>query len=78
MASRILVFCRWSAGSTGWHIYSKVSRETPVHRYLEVVETNSVVVEISKLFLVGEQICDKLVNVNQMSADLEGSVVVVA
>ena len=49
-----------------------------MHRYLEVVETNSVVVEISKLFLVGEQICDELVNVNQMSADLEGSVVVVA
>ena len=46
-----------------------------MHCYLEGSETNSVVVEIPKLFLAGEQICDELVNVNKMPTKLEGSVV---
>ena len=33
---------------------------------LEVAEANSVVVEIPKLVLAGEQVRDKLVNVNKM------------
>ena len=41
---------------------------------LEVAETNSVVVEIPKLFLAGEQVRDELVNVNKMPTNLEGSV----
>ena len=43
--------------------------------YLEVAETNSEVVEISKLFLAGKQVRDKLVNVNKMPTNLEGYVV---
>jgi len=42
-----------------------------VHCYLEVAETNSVVVEIPKLFLAGEQVRDELVNVNKMPTNLE-------
>ena len=42
---------------------------------LEVAETNSVVVKIPKLFLVGEQVRDELVNVNKMPTNLEGGVV---
>ena len=45
-----------------------------MHCYLEVAETNSVVVEIPKL-LAGEQICDELISVNKMPTNLEGSVV---
>ena len=44
-------------------------------QYLEVAETDSVVVEIPKLFLAGEQVRDELVNVNKMQTSLEGSVV---
>ena len=40
----------------------------PVHCYLEVAETNSVVVEISRSFLDGEQVRDKHVNVNKIPA----------
>jgi len=46
-----------------------------VHCYLEVAETNSVVVEIPKLLLAGEQVRNKLANVNKMPTNLEGSVV---
>jgi len=46
-----------------------------VHCYLEVAETNSVVVEIPKIFLAGEQVRVELVNVNKMPTNLEGSVV---
>ena len=47
-----------------------------MHCYLEVAETNYVVMEIPKLFLAGEQVCGELVNVNKMPADrVEGSVV---
>ncbi len=46
-----------------------------MHCYLEVAETNSVVVEIPKLFLAGEQVRDEQVNVNKMPINLEGSVV---
>ena len=42
---------------------------------LEVAETNSVVVEIPKLVLAGEQVRDVLVNVNKMPTNLEGGVV---
>ena len=42
---------------------------------LEVAETNSVVVKIPKLFLVSEQVCQELVNVNKMPTNLEGGVV---
>ena len=42
---------------------------------LEAAETNSVVVKIPKLFLVGEQVRDELVNVNKMPTNLEGGVV---
>ena len=42
---------------------------------LEVAETNSVVVEILKLVLAGNQVRDKLVNVNKMPTNLEGGVV---
>ena len=52
-----------------------LSVSDPVHCYLEVAETNSVVVEIPKLFLAGEQICDERVNVNKMPTNLEGSVI---
>ena len=54
---------------------SFLSTSDPVHCYLEVAETNSVVVEIPKLFLAGEQNHDELVNVNKMPTNLEGSVV---
>ena len=46
-----------------------------MHCYLEVAETDSVVVEMPKLFLAGEQIGDERVNVNKMSTNLEGSVI---
>ena len=46
-----------------------------MHCYLEVAETNSVVVKIPKLFLAGEQIGDERVNVNKMPTNLEGSVI---
>ena len=46
-----------------------------MHCYLEVAETNSVVVEIIKLFLAGSQVRDKLVNVNRMPTNLKDSVV---
>jgi len=46
-----------------------------VHYYSEVAETNSVVVEIPKLFLAGEQIGDERVNVNKMPTNLEGNVI---
>ena len=52
-----------------------LSTSDPVHCYLEVAETNSVVVEILKLFLAGEQIGDERVNVNKMPTNLEGSVI---
>ena len=42
---------------------------------LEVAETNSVVVEISKLVLTGEQVRDELATVNKMPTNLEGGVV---
>ena len=42
---------------------------------LEVAETNSVVVEILKLVLAGDQVRDELVNVNKMPTNLEGGVV---
>ena len=41
----------------------------------EVAETNSVVVEILKLVLAGDQVLDELVNVNKMPRNLEGGVV---
>ena len=40
---------------------------------LEVAETNSIVVEILKLVLAGDQVRD--VNVNKMPTNLEGGVV---
>lgn len=43
--------------------------------YVEVAETNSVVVEIPKLFLAGKQVCDELININKILTNLEGSVV---
>jgi len=43
--------------------------------YLEVAETNSVVVEIPKLFLTGQQIGDECLNVNKKLTNLEGSVI---
>ena len=46
-----------------------------MHCYLEVAETNSVVMEIPKLFLAGEQIGDERVNVNKMPTNFEGSVI---
>ena len=46
-----------------------------MHCYLEVAETDSVVVEIPKLFLASEQVRDELVNVDKMPTNLEGSVV---
>ena len=46
-----------------------------MHCYLEVAETNSVVVEIPKLFLASEQIGNERVNVNKMPTNLEGSVI---
>ena len=46
-----------------------------MHCYLEVAETNSVVMEISKLSLARRQVYDKLVNVNKMLTNLEGSIV---
>ena len=42
---------------------------------LEVAETNSVVVEILKLVLAGDQVRDEFVNVNKMPTNLEGGVV---
>ena len=42
---------------------------------LEAAETSSVVVEILKLVLAGNQVRDKLVNVNKMPTNLEGGVV---
>ena len=42
---------------------------------LEVAETNSVVVKIPKLFLVSEQVCQELVNVNKMPTNLKADVV---
>lgn len=53
---------------------SFLSTSDPVHCYLEVAETNSVVVEKPKLFLAGEQVGDGLVNVNKMPRNLEGGV----
>ena len=46
-----------------------------MHCYLEVAEANSVVVEILKPLLAGEQIGDECVNVNKMPTNLEGSVI---
>ena len=46
-----------------------------MHCYLEVAETNSVVVEISKLFLADNQVRDELLNVNKMPKKFKGSVV---
>ena len=46
-----------------------------MHCYLEVAETSSVVVEIPKFFLAGEQVRDELVKVNKMPTNLEGSVI---
>ena len=46
-----------------------------VYCYLEVVETNSVVVKIPKVFLAGEQVRDELVNISKMPTNLEHSVV---
>ena len=42
---------------------------------LEVAETNSVVVEVLKLVLAGDQVRDELVNVNKMPTNLEGGIV---
>ena len=46
-----------------------------MHCYLEVAETNSVVVEIPKLFLADNQVRDELVNVNKMPTKFKGSIV---
>ena len=46
-----------------------------MHCYLEVAQTNSLVVEIPKPFLAGEQIRDELVNVNETPTNLAGNVV---
>ena len=46
-----------------------------MYYYLENAENNSLVVQITKLFLAGEQVRDELVNVNNMPTNLKGSVV---
>ena len=46
-----------------------------MHCYLEVAETNSVVVEIPKPFLAGKQIGNECLNVNKRLTNLAGSVV---
>ena len=46
-----------------------------MHCYLEVAETNSVVVEIPKLFLAGKQIGNECLNVNKRLTNPSGSVV---
>ena len=55
--------------------YPAMLNPHPIFCYLEVAETNSVVVEIPKLLLACEQVRDELVNVNKMPTNLEGSVV---
>ena len=46
-----------------------------MHCYLEAAQTNSVVVEIPKPFLVEEQVRDKLVKIDKTPTNLAGNVV---
>ena len=61
--------------NTGVTLYCVGMAQNQKYCYLEVAETDSVVVEIPKLFLAGEQVRDELANVNKMQTSLEGSVV---
>ena len=61
--------------NTGNTLYCVGMAQNKKYCYLEVAETDSVVVEIPKLFFAGEQVRDELVNVNKMQTNLEGSVV---
>ena len=61
--------------NTGNTLYCVGMAQNQKYCYLKVAETDSVVVEIPKLFLAGEQVRDELVIVNKMQTNLEGSVV---